>query len=204
MMQNLKKINHILLKKNTYLFYLQKKGQHIYGSDFKLTKHIIEALIKVRPYITNNAGEARKEKLNIEKGVFILGNSMVGKTSLMYLIKGLFLFPQQYQIRSCYEIESMVLKYGEIYLSNLLKKQNWCFDDFGSRFNSKHIEIMKILLYHLCNQTNARSHHVICKLTKQEIILLYGNEFYQSILNNFNVITIEKHEKNSKKNMYLP
>ena len=66
---------------------LQKQGRKIYGSNFRLTPKVIQAIYKLTPYFFNTSTSLDALKLDPNKGILLLGKPLSGKTTLMYLIK---------------------------------------------------------------------------------------------------------------------
>lgn len=181
------------LSKQSYILYLQEKGQLAYDTDFKLTSRMIKTLLRLYPYIFNRENDAKNNGLNLNKGLFIQGKRESGKTTLMFLIRSIISHRNQFKFKSCLEIEHLFFKYNIDPIDHLLQfdTKNWCFDDFGARNSAKHVQILNFLSAYFFNDAPHGNLHIVSNFTKKEIISYFGTDFYQKIVENFNIITIE-------------
>lgn len=193
MIRKISLLNFEPISKQSYILHLQKKGQLAYDADFKLTSRMIKTLLRLYPYIFSKENDAKINGLDINKGLFIQGTRESGKTTLMFLIRSLMPLNKQFKIKSCLEMEHLFYKYSIEPIDHLLQfdTKNWCFDDFGARNTAKHLQVLNFLSTSLFNDTLYSNLHVVSSFTKNEMHANFGIDFYQKIVEKFNIITIE-------------
>lgn len=195
--------------------YLNQKGKEIFGKTFLVDSVDYEVIFKILVYTIKDEKNARKHKIDLNKGILLSGPIGCGKTSLMKLINFINTKNDRYMIKSCREVSYDFISHGYQVLhdysyqsfinrGNVKVPKVWCFDDLGTENNLKYYGnecnvMAEILLsrYDLFIQKDMLT-HLTTNLTAQEIENLYGNRVRSRMREMFNLISFNSTSKDKR------
>jgi len=195
--------------------FLNKKGKEIFGKTFLVDPADYEVIFKMLVYTIKDQKNARKYKIDLNKGILLSGPIGCGKTSLMRLINFINPKSDKYQIKSCREVSYDFISHGYQVLHNYSYQsfktsgdtkvpRVWCFDDLGTENNLKYYGnecnvMAEILLsrYDLFIQKDMLT-HLTTNLSAQEIENMYGNRVRSRMREMFNLISFGSDSKDKR------
>jgi len=181
------------------LYYIQHTGRKKYGPTFTLHREDVQTLRKLIIYMIYEEELCKKEGIDLNKGVLLIGPIGSGKTTIMTLMRE-FLFPEQdYFIKSATDIALEFHKEG----TSVIQKEGnrhkiLCFDDLGAEsskkfYGSEFNTMAEILLKRYKLQVNhAIITHVTTNLNADELCDLYGNRVRSRLRKMFNLISFPR------------
>ncbi|SFD83547.1 hypothetical protein SAMN05518672_103429 [Chitinophaga sp. CF118] len=117
------------------------KGKEMFGPRFQVDDIDRPVIMKLIAYFLQDENVATAQKIDLYKGLIIMGPIGCGKTAIMRILKTLLRPHHQYSIQSCYNISLNFLEDGssviERYTSSSFdpyttRPRICCFDDLGS------------------------------------------------------------------------
>ena len=194
---------------------LNEKGKELFGKTFLIDPADYEVIFKVLVYTIKDENNARRHKIDLNKGILLCGPIGCGKTSLMKLINGINPPQEKYIIKSCREVSFDFISHGYealhkySYLSFVYKQttkvpRTWCFDDLGTenilKYYGNDCNVMaEILLsrYDLFVEYDMKT-HLTTNLTAQEIEKIYGSRVRSRMREMFNLISFGQASKDKR------
>ena len=191
--------------------WLQQKGQHLYGSHFKIHESDHPIIHKLIAYYLNDQQTCDQLKIDTQKGILLSGPIGCGKTTLMNLMKHMAATNQKFFVKSCRDISFEFIQDGYQVIHNYSKGRLYesnpktiCFDDLGTESNLKYYGnecnvMAEILLsrYDLFIAKNTKT-HITTNLSATEIETNYGNRVRSRMRQMFNLIAFSPHEKDKR------
>ena len=193
------------------IYWLQTKGQELFGSHFIILEEDYEIVYKLIAYFLKDEQACHQFNINLNKGILITGPVGCGKTSIMTLMK--FLTPTEYKfiVRPCRDISFEFIKEGYEIIHRYsrgkfdqLDPKIYCFDDLGLENNLKYYgnecNIMaEIFLsrYDLYISKRLQT-HITTNLSASEIETLYGNRVRSRMRELFNLIAYDNNTKDKR------
>ena len=184
------------------LAYLKCQGKEHYGQTFKINILDVPTIYKLVIYMIQDADAARKEGLDLKKGLLLTGPVGCGKTSLMHLLRPFTGKQADYKIKTCRELSFDFAKKGFDALQPYTQKQpyqrrlsGYCFDDLGAEQQIKHYgtdcNVMAEVLISRYEEfvANGTLTHLTSNLSATEIEGLYGNRVRSRMRNMFNLVS---------------
>ena len=181
------------------LSYIEYLGQNQYGQNFKIHKEDIPTLHRLVSYIIYEEQKCQEHKIDLNKGILLIGPVGSGKTSLMNILR-IFLFRDEYyQIKSARDIAFEYQKEGVETIHKYGKQhKTLCIDDLGIENNTKFYgnecnTIAEILLqrYELLTNHKIKT-HATTNLNANELEELYGNRVRSRLRSMFNLLSFPK------------
>ena len=121
------------------LAFLYNQGQMKYGKHFRIKREDCEIIYKLLVYAIRDKENCEIHKVDLDKGILLLGPVGCGKTSLMTLIKPFFQNEFQYRLKPSREISFEFIKEGYPTILKYGKSASvYCFDDLGVEKSLKH------------------------------------------------------------------
>lgn len=127
------------------LNWVEKKGQELYGSHFKIMEVDLPVIYRLIAYFLKDEETAFRYNLDLAKGLIISGPVGCGKTSLLNIMKYLTPPPNKFTVKPCRDISFEFIKdgyevihryaNGKLYSS---EPKLFCFDDLGVENNLKY------------------------------------------------------------------
>ena len=188
------------------LAFLYNQGQMKYGKHFRIRKEDYEIIYKLLVYAIRDKENCEIHKVDLDKGILLLGPVGCGKTSLMTLIKPFFQNEFHYRIKPSREISfefinegyPTILKYGK-------STSVYCFDDLGVEKSLKHFgndcnTMAEILLSRYDNfiQSGIPT-HATTNLNAEELEKLYGNRVRSRLREMFNLVSFPQSNEDKRK-----
>ena len=125
--------------------WIEKKGIEIYGNCFKILEADHPVIYRLIAYFLNDAQAAHQLKVDLSKGILLVGPVGCGKTSLMNIMKFLARTEQKFILKPCRDVSfefindgyQIIHKYskGQLYQAD---PRIYCFDDLGTENNLKY------------------------------------------------------------------
>jgi DNA replication protein DnaC len=185
--------------------WLEKKGQDLFGSKFKIREPDYPVVYKLIAYFLKDQATCHQYNIDLSKGILFAGPIGCGKTTLMNLMKHLAPIEQKFYIKPCRDISfefiqegyQIIHKYsiGMLYHS---ETKLICFDDLGVENNLKYYGnecnvMAEILLsrYDLFVSKKILT-HITTNLSASEIETIYGNRVRSRLRAMFNLIAFDK------------
>lgn len=188
------------------LAFLYNQGQMKYGKHFRVKKEDYEIIYKLLVYAIRDKENCEIHKMNLDKGILLLGPVGCGKTSLMTLIKPFFQNEFQYRIKPSREISFEFINEGYPTIIKYGKSTNvYCFDDLGVEKSLKHFgndcnTMAEILLSRYDNfiQSGIPT-HATTNLNAEELEKLYGNRVRSRLREMFNLVSFPQSNEDKRK-----
>ena len=198
------------------LDFIEITGKKIYGPHFKVYDQDHEIIFRLMTYFLRDSGNADSLKINLRKGLLLMGPVGCGKTSLMRIFK--YILPQNLQhvmittrnisFQFLREGHEVIRKYSEqsfAMISNNWTPRIYCFDDLGVENSLKYFgnecNVMAEIL--LSRYDLYISHkmltHVTTNLTSSEIEKLYTSRVRSRMRELFNVISFSESTPDKRK-----
>lgn len=186
------------------LNYLQFKGQHAFGNDFKLYPEDRALLFKLCNYIIGDREACKKMKVDPDKGLLLIGPVGAGKTSLMKLLRHLLPHQKPYQVIPCRNIVFSFNHIGYKCIEDYGDSGYFCFDDLGvepiGRFYGKDCNVMgEILLsrYEIFQNLGIKC-HITTNLNAAELEERYGHRVRSRMRSMFNLIHFDRNTEDKR------
>ena len=186
--------------------FLNQVGKNKFGSKFQLQRSDSKILYQLMAYAIRDAEACQKHKLDLSKGILLIGKVGCGKTSLMDLFRILHYREFNYVIHATREIAKefnisgyeVLNKYGK--MNKII-----CFDDLGVESNIKHFgndcnTMAEILLsrYDLLKYSGILT-HATTNLNADELEKMYGNRVRSRLREMFNLISFPESASDKRK-----
>ena len=188
------------------LAFLYNQGQMKYGKHFRIKKEDYEIIYKLLVYAIRDKENCEIHKVDLDKGILLLGPVGCGKTSLMTLIKPFFQNEFHYRIKPSREISFEFINEGYPTILKYGKSTNvFCFDDLGVEKSLKHFgndcnTMAEILLSRYDNfiQSGIPT-HATTNLNAEELEKLYGNRVRSRLREMFNLVSFPQSNEDKRK-----
>lgn len=182
---------------------IKRKGQAIYGDQYRLQDIDYPVILKVLCYFLQDEEVAASEGIDLQKGIMLRGPVGCGKTALMTVMRSLS--PEDYKphIIPCREVAMEFSQHGYDTVIKYSRKafhpytnipRIICFDDLGVELNTSHWGntcnvIVEILLsrYDLF-VSHKMITHITTNLNSEELEERYGNRVRSRMREMFNVV----------------
>jgi len=192
---------------------MERKGRELYGAHFRLHQADYLLLYRLLVYTLGDEENARKQGIDLRKGLLISGPIGCGKTSLMNLLR--FFGPEsnRFLLKSCREVSfefisegyPVIQQYGQASFHRYSQAPKvYCFDDLGAENNLKYYgnecNVMgEILLsrYDLFVSRGMRT-HLTTNLTSSELEKHYGNRVRSRMREMFNLVNFGREAKDKR------
>lgn len=180
--------------------YVLQEGKRVYGNHFILNRYQKSVLYQLLIYAIEDEASLKKANIDLRKGILLMGDSGVGKTAMLKLVKPFFYRKKQFDIVSCRVLSQEFMKRGfeslESCLSNSAKPI--CLDNLGKELPAKHFgyncEVVHNVIEHCYEQrfdVDYPKVHITTTLSPSEIEKRYGLGFRKMLQEMFNVIVCE-------------
>lgn len=175
--------------------FLNKFGKSKFGEKFQIQRSDSKILYQLMIYAIRDEENCKKYKLDLDKGILLIGKVGCGKTSLMDIFRILHYRNLHYNMYSSREISKefsvkgfeTIDKYGKM-------RRPICLDDLGIEQNIKHFGsecnvMAEILLsrYDLMKYDGVIT-HATTNLNADELEKIYGNRVRSRLREMFNVL----------------
>ncbi len=180
--------------------YVLQEGKRIYGQNFILNRYQKRVLYQLLIYAIEDENLLEKLHLDLRKGILLMGDSGVGKTALMKLVKPFFPRKKHYEIVSCRLLSQEFTKRGFDAFNAYLSKNSKpiCLDNLGKELPAKHFgtncEVGYNVVEHCYEHRFDFQHpkvHITTVLSPTDIEKRYGIGFRKMLQQMFNVIVCE-------------
>lgn len=176
--------------------FLNRFGKTKFGDKFQILRNDAKILYSLMAYAIRDEILCKKNNIDLNKGILLIGKVGCGKTSLMDIFRILHYREYQYVIYATREIAKefningyeVLNKYGK--MNKII-----CFDDLGVEKNIKHFgndcnTMAEILLsrYDLMKYSGIIT-HATTNLNADELERMYGNRVRSRLREMFNLIT---------------
>lgn len=190
------------------LSFLEKTGQKIYGPYFKTIEEDYPIIFKLFTYFFKDQESADKLKIDLRKGILLMGPVGCGKTSLMNIMR--FIRPPHEQhlmiatrkisydfIQNGYQVIEKYSDHSFRHDADTWIPKHYCFDDLGVENSLKYFGndcnvMTEILLsrydYYISHKMIS---HVTTNLNSNEIEQQYGNRIRSRLREMTNLISFE-------------
>ena len=191
--------------------WLEKKGEELYGNQFKILENDYEIIYKLMAYFLKDEQTCFQFNIDLNKGIMLSGPIGCGKTSLMNLMKFLSKPDNKFYIKPCRDISyefiqegyEVIHKYskGKLYVS---EPKTICFDDLGTEKNLKYFgnecNVMAEILLSRYDVFIAKKipTHITTNLSASEIETAYGNRVRSRLRSMINLIAFDKSIKDKR------
>lgn len=188
------------------LHYLQQLGQKKYGSHFALNPNDKQTIHKLISYAVCAVDACATHKLDLNKGILLIGPIGCGKTSLITLMNE-FSWPHlQYPVLSTRMIAAEYHKEGFEVTHRYGRRQKViCLDDLGVEQSVKHFgnecnTIAEILLHRYDIHVNyGIVTHATSNLNADQLEKIYGNRVRSRLRELFNLIAFDNNTPDKRK-----
>ncbi|MEP7197451.1 MAG: ATPase [Saprospiraceae bacterium] len=190
---------------------LELIGQNNFGPQFKVHECEIDILEALMSYFCQDDFSESKYKLDIYKGLLIIGPVGIGKTTIMRLMARQVPVNQKFSLVNCRDIS---IQYGTDGVSVLQKYcklnydipslSNVCFDELGSEqnfsFYGNQCNIMAEILLSRYDRFVRYNHltHLISNLNLDEIEIRYGRRVRSRLKEMVNLIYFPSDSKDKR------
>jgi DNA replication protein DnaC len=192
--------------------FFEKRGQEIYGPNFRIIPEDHEIIYKLVVYFLGHEDEAKRLGLDLRKGIMLTGPIGCGKTSLMSLMRLVPAKDRNFTMKTARDISFEFIQEGYDVINRYSKlsftgsgPRIYCFDDLGAEQNLKYYgnscNVMgEILLsrYDLFNSQGMIS-HVTTNLGAAEIEKLYGERVRSRMREMLNLLSFSEGIKDKRK-----
>lgn len=195
--------------------FLNQQGKKIFGKRFLIDPMDYEVVFKIIVYLIKDIKNARKHKIDLNKGILLSGPIGCGKTTLMRLVNLMNTNNCKFSIKSCREISfdfitngyQVILNYSYQSLKikdNTKAPKTWCFEGLGMENNLKYYgSECNVLAEILMNRSElfieiGMLTHITTHLTAQEIEKIYGKEIRSKMRGMFNLISFNQNSKDKR------
>jgi len=182
------------------LIWLQKKGEELYGANFKINTEDHYVILKLIAYFLGDQEKCFRYGLMLHKGILLIGPVGSGKTALMNLMKLLAKTERKFFLKSSRDISFEFIKdgYEVIHRYSHSEHKNYCFDDLGIEKNLKYFGnecnlMAEIILsrYDLFVSKKIQT-HITSNLSARELEAAYGNRVRSRLREMVNLISFDK------------
>jgi energy-coupling factor transporter ATP-binding protein EcfA2 len=187
---------------------LELKGKEWYGEKFLLWKEDYSVVRKLSAYFFSDDELAKKNAIDLKKGVLLSGPVGCGKTSLMNLVRCFLANDQSHIIRPCREIAFEFLSEGFDTIRKYSKKSfyksdekaipvTYCFDDLGQEMKMKYYgnecEVMReiILSRYDMFESFGMLTHCTTNMSLENLELRYGESVASRLIAMTNFVSFE-------------
>lgn len=179
------------------LAYILERGKDIFDSNFIINPLHKKIYFQLLIYAINDGNSLDQHQLDPRKGLLLIGDSGVGKTAMMHLVKTFYPKKKQYQIKSCKAISNEFSHKGFESLMPLLvtNARPLCLDNLGREPVAKYFGTSCDTINNIIEYFHEQQHtltnpklHITTNLTPREIEKRYGIEFRRMLQTLFNVI----------------
>ncbi len=187
------------------LLYLTAKGKMLFGQNFRIYEEDREILLTLCNYFIKDLNNCKKNGIDPEKGLLVLGPVGCGKTSLIKLLR--FIVPHQrsYEVIPCRNIVFGFNHIGYKTIEDFGDAGFFCFDDLGAepmgRYYAKDCNVMGEILisrYEILLKHKLRT-HATTNLNVEELEERYGNRVRSRMRQLFNMIAFDKNAPDKRK-----
>lgn len=193
------------------VLWIEKKGQELYGSNFRIMESDHPVIYRLIAYFLKDEQTAFRYNLNLNKGVMLAGPVGCGKTSLLNIMKYLTPTEHKFFVKPCRDISfefiqdgyQIIHKYskGKLYES---EPKIICFDDLGTENNLKYYgnecNVMAEILLSRYDIfiTKRIPTHITTNLSTSEIETHYGKRVRSRMRELFNLIAYDNNTKDKR------
>ncbi len=193
------------------VLWIEKKGQELYGSNFRIMESDYPVIYRLIAYFLKDEQTAFRYNLNLNKGVMLAGPVGCGKTSLLNIMKYLTPTEHKFFVKPCRDISfefiqdgyQIIHKYskGKLYES---EPKIICFDDLGTENNLKYYgnecNVMAEILLSRYDIfiTKRIPTHITTNLSASEIENHYGLRVRSRMRELFNLIAYDNNTKDKR------
>ncbi|WP_235922010.1 P-loop NTPase family protein [Flavobacterium phycosphaerae] len=193
------------------LIWIEKKGQELYGSHFKIMDSDQPVVYRLIAYFLKDEQTAFRYNLDLNKGIILSGPVGCGKTSLLTIMKHLTPIPHKFSVKPCRDISFEFIKdgyevihryaNGKLYIS---EPKIFCFDDLGIENNLKYFgnecNVMAEILLSRYDIYIAKRipTHITTNLSASEIEHHYGIRVRSRLREMMNLISYDKNTKDKR------
>ncbi len=193
------------------VLWIEKKGQELYGSNFRIMESDYPVIYRLIAYFLKDEQTAFRYNLNLNKGVMLAGPVGCGKTSLLNIMKYLTPTEHKFFVKPCRDISfefiqdgyQIIHKYskGKLYES---EPKIICFDDLGTENNLKYYgnecNVMAEILLSRYDIfiTKRIPTHITTNLSASEIETHYGKRVRSRMRELFNLIAYDNNTKDKR------
>lgn len=125
------------------LLSLEQKGKELYNPSFKIIQEDYDIIFKLLVYFLQDANNAEKYRISLQKNILLAGPVGCGKTSLMHLVKLFLPSEKRYIVKPCREVcfeftqegYTVIRKYSDQSFNKDNTPKSICFDDLGTETN---------------------------------------------------------------------
>ncbi len=187
------------------LLYLAVKGKMLFGQNFRIYEEDKEILLMLCNYFIKDLDNCKKNEIDPEKGLLLLGPVGCGKTSLIKLLR--FIVPHQpaFEVIPCRNIVFGFNHIGYKTIEDFGDAGFFCFDDLGAepmgRHYAKDCNVMGEILisrHDIFLKYKART-HATTNLNVEELEERYGNRVRSRMRQLFNMIAFDKNAPDKRK-----
>ena len=170
---------------------MEIKGKIMYGKHFRLYQEDTQVLLQFYAYFTGDEDLCRHYEINVNKGLSLSGQTGVGKTIHMMLLRQFLGYKDRFKMKSCQQLSLEYMDQGSPVLMNFGRNYvdyvdhntintSYCFDDLGTEDEVRHFGTQTnamgqvILMRYNLFQTRQVLTHFTSNLTADQIEQHYG------------------------------
>ena len=181
------------------LNFIIQRGKEMYSPHFIINSYQKRVYFQLLVYAIEDEIQLQKLHLDPRKGILLIGDSGLGKTSMMHLTKNFFIRKKQYAIKNCRALSNDFSHRGfEAILPLLQSGASLCLDNMGKETISKYYgntcDTTYLIVEHFYErrfEQDAPKLHLITDLSPSEIQKRYGIGFRKMLQELCNVIVCD-------------
>jgi energy-coupling factor transporter ATP-binding protein EcfA2 len=190
-----------------------KLGRHIYGKGFTIDEVDKPVINRLLCYFMQDKKRAEEERIDLQKGVLLMGPTGCGKTALMHIMARICYTTDKPVFRSCNEVTIDFNNRGYESINQYTKGSFvpytgipciYCFDDLGLEPPGHHYgsssNVMAEILLSRYNYFISRKMitHITTNMNSAELEVIYGNRIRSRMREMFNQIIFSNVSKDKR------
>ena len=190
---------------------MEVKGKQLFGDHFSISPEDRPLIYKLLVWIIKDKPNAKKQGLDLHKGIMLTGPVGCGKTSLMKLLQYFLPREKRHSIKSCRDVSFEFIQDGYEVISRYSRQsfhyrhpKTYCFDDLGTENSLKYYGndcnvMAEILLsrYDLFFSQRLIT-HLTTNLNSSEIEQIYGTRVRSRLREMFNLVSFSNESKDKR------
>ena len=196
---------------NQCLSKMECKGKQLFGNHFRIHPEDHPLIFKLLVWTIKDKANAKKQGLNLHKGIMLTGPVGCGKTSLMKLLQYFSPREKRHIIKSCRDVSFEFIQDGYEVISKYSRQsfrynqpKTYCFDDLGTenalKYYGNDCNIMAEILLSRYDLfiTHKLITHLTTNLNSSEIEQMYGTRVRSRMREMFNLVSFSNDSKDKR------